>query len=208
MKSIPPIACFIGFSAAAGALVALQIARLERSLLHSFVSEFAVGRYGAVMTSVFVVLAVSSALLAVSISDGVGALRRHAFGCRPGLYLGIAATGLLVMAVCPTDLNDLSPRTLTGSIHDATSVLTFAAVLGVMASVGWSNGGCFDRLQPITRRISVFCTATFIVQLLMLAIQHAHRPYRWVGLSERVLIIAFLTWACLVSTAVVRRQFS
>src|SRR5579862_7482145 len=154
----PAIACFCGFSASAAALIVLQIARPERSPVHSFVSELAVGRYGAVMTGVFVVLSASCVLLAVAIRR-TGEMECAA---RAGLFLGIAATGLLVMAACPTDLNDASPRTLTGSIHDTTSVLTFVAVLGVMASVGWPKciRGRFARWQPISRGLAVFCTAT------------------------------------------------
>jgi hypothetical protein len=194
------IASFCGFSASAAALIALQIARPERSFFHSFVSEFAVGRYGAVMTGVFVVLAASCALLAVAIR------RTGEIAARAGLFLVITAAGLLVMADCPTNLNDASPRTLTGSIHDTTSVLTFAAVLGVMASVGWSKciSGSFARLQPLSRRLAVFSAATLAFQLCLLGVQHAHRPYHWVGLSERVLIAAFLAWACLVSAASAR----
>ena len=197
MDRRPAIASFCGFSGSGIAVIALQILRPERSMLHSFVSEFAVGRFGFVMTDVFVVLAVSSQLLEA-------AMRQTRISApRIFVFIRLTVVGLLVMATCRTDLNDGSPRTLIGSIHNIDAVFTFVAVLAVMRSIAYMPeiGLPLVRLQPESRCLAAFCSVTLTIMLSLIGIQHAHRPYLYAGLPERVMIVGFLLWACLVSFA-------
>lgn len=205
MDRRPAIASFCGFSGSCIALIVLQILRPERSLVHNFVSEFAVGRYGVVMTVVFVILAMSSLFLEAAIRQAGEIPHRLC------LLIRLTTVGLLVIAACRTDLNDASPRTLIGSIHNGVAVLTFVSAIGVMATIGYSHSVSFPlaRLQPISRSAAAFCTLTLTMMLSVIGIQHAHRPYLYAGLIERLLIAAFLQWACLSSFALAqnRREF-
>lgn len=188
-----------GFLLSTLALLSLHFLRRDYSPEHNFLSEYAVGPYGPLMTAVFIMLGLSIlALLA-----GIGSVQ-NAPSHRLFLFaLLTGAAGLLVMAFCRTDLNDLSPRTRIGSLHDSVSVITFFCILIAMAIYGWKLplpiASPLQRLQLSTRLLTSACSCMLVIQLFLVG----HRPYRWVGLPERILVVLFLLWGCGLSLCLI-----
>src|SRR5262249_32484877 len=106
---------------AVGALLALHALRRDCAVPHRFLSEYAIGPFGLVMTTVFAVLGGAVLLLAARLR-----------AVRPALAVATGACGvaLLTLAAFPTDLNDGSAKTAQGTVHDLVSLGMFVVVMG------------------------------------------------------------------------------
>jgi hypothetical protein len=169
------------------AILLLSIVRTDISPLHRFISEYAVDGPGVgwtwLMQSVFLLMAACAALLAMA------GWHRDPCGKRAGRLLLIVAAGILVMFACKTNLN-IAPfvETMVGKAHNIAAFFTFLSALGAMLVVCRQNAGQ-SRLAWIL--LAVGGLTLFIQMCLMIA--HP-RPYRWVGVTERIIITALLAW--------------
>lgn len=179
------------------AIAMLHVVRPDVSPLHRFVSEYAVDVDGAssgwLMQAAFLLLAGCATMLAIAAfiverasAPASGTSGRggplHYFQC---LVLAGAAAGTLVMFACKTDLN-VAPFTETavGKAHDIASVITFLFALAAMFAAG--------KVWHTSHRFFVAGAVTLAIQFALMAAQH--RPYLWVGITERVLIVILLSW--------------
>ena len=197
MKQVPPrlfapatlsLGCLIY---AALALVALHILRPDLTPRTNFISNYAVGPYGWVMTSCFCAMSLGVTLLAIGlISQGMPNLLARIVVA----LLLIAGVGLLGAAIFPTDLPG-APYTRAGDIHEKSFLINVSSLL--LATVAFALGYSRDsRWCPHTRVLAMLSVATclaFIVQFLTL---HKGAPY---GLANRLFALTLLTWLTFVA---------
>jgi hypothetical membrane protein len=171
---------------AVGALLVLHAVRPDYAVCHRFLSEYAVGPFGLVMTTVFAVLGAAMLLLAARLR----AVRRAL-----AVAAGVCGLALLTLAAFPTDLNDGSAKTPHGTVHDIVSLGMFVVVMGMMFVVGFRRDNELRSLRVWGRVLGPACLLVYATQLALVAAQHpAPKGFRWVGLTERLLIAMFLVW--------------
>jgi hypothetical protein len=116
---------FAGLLVAAVAVVALHFLRTDLAPSHRHLSEYAVGEWGALMTTAFLAAAAGAAALAVVFSTEVA----------PSRWLRVACGAIVAAALCEaalavfvTDLSVPAPgepwvRTTHGRVHDVLALL-------------------------------------------------------------------------------------
>jgi hypothetical protein len=180
-------------------LAGLHLVKPELDPTWRFVSEYAVGRAGWMMTLAFVSLATS--LLAA-----VVATCRHVrtVAGRIGLViLVVAAVGLLIAAGFETDpINTAADAyTQAGRVHVIGASLDYSPV--GMLLTGWALSGTprwrsLRRPLMITAGISLALTVGFIATL-----PHDGQfgPDTYTGLVGRLLLLSYLGWIVVVGRA-------
>lgn len=107
------------------ALLLLHVLRPDYAPASHMISDYAVGRYGWVMTTWF--LATSCGCLMLLL--GLVRSGPRSVAARLGiLLLGIASIGLVISAIYPTDLEG-APSTRTGNIHDMSFLVNVGSIL-------------------------------------------------------------------------------
>ena len=188
-----------GIAAYVAIVVIAQLLPPHYSVVRSAESDLAVGRYGWLMTSAFVVRgALSLALVAA-----VALATRGATRSRLGLWLiGLWGAGALLLAVFPTDLPGAT-RTAHGGIHALVAFAAFFAVgLGellvsrrIAALDGWHQFA--KRVRRLALAALAACVAA--VAALGLSATGSGGLGGVAGLLERVFLGLVLLWMLLVA---------
>jgi hypothetical protein len=114
---------------------------------------------------------------------------------------------LLTLAAFPTDLNDGSAKTAQGTVHDLVSLGMFVVVMSMMFVVGFRRESDLGSLRVWGRVLGPACLVVYATQLALVAAQHpAPKGFRWVGLTERLLIAMFLVWVLAIHRLGVQRR--
>jgi len=108
--------------------------------------------------------------------------------------LGIAAAGLVVSAIFPTDLR--LPRTRAGEIHDASFLVNIGCILVAILLLSVSFGS-EPRWRPYRGTALALAGAVVIAAILQFLTLHKGAPY---GLMNRLAVTALLSW--LITTSV------
>jgi hypothetical protein len=186
----------------AAAVVALHFLRRDLDPVRRHLSEFAVGEWGALMTTAFLAAATGAGALAVVFSAGVAPSRSLRVACG-----AIAAAALCeaAMAVFVTDLSVPTAgepwvRTTHGRIHD---------VLALLHGIGWTVA--VVTLPLALRRDArwrAFVGVSWIAALAVLATvaSRAVSPPGTVGITQRVWIASILAWGVIHAVAAMRRS--
>lgn len=198
MAAAVSVACFV---VAAGAVVALHLLRRDLDPVRRHLSEYAVGEWGALMTTAFLAAAAGAAALAVACSSAVAPSRWSRIACG-----AIVAAALFeaAMAVFVTDLSVPVPgepwvRTTHGRIHD---------VLALLHGIAWTSA-VFALPMALRRdarwrgvvRLSWFSTFTVVAAVASRALS----PPGTMGMTQRLWIASVLAWGVLHATAAWRR---
>ena len=169
----------------------LHVLRPDYNPLQRFLSEYAVGRFGVLMTASFFLQALISLALVVGLFRDV----RHSGSLLAGCaFLTVAAVALTVAGVFPADLSDPagdSPRVATraGMVHQSAGTLSFLsrifAFLFLSRAYRWDNR--WQALAPTARRVAVAFLALFFTFVLVV---------RWDlgGLAQRGVVAVGLLW--------------
>jgi len=182
------------------AIVAIaQLLPPHYSAISTAESDLAVGRYGWLMTSAFVVRgALSLALVAALALTTRGAARS-----RLGLWLiGLWGAGALLLAVFPTDLPGAT-RTVHGGIHALVALVAFFAValgeLLVSRRLGALDG--WHGFAEGVRRLALAALAACVVAVVALGLSAGSSGGLGgvAGLLERVFLGLALLWMLLVA---------
>ena len=121
-------AVVLGVGAVVALYVLLHLLRPDYDPIRRFLSEYAVGRFGVLMTASFLLQALISLALVIGLFRDV----RHSGSLLAGCaFLTVAAAALAVAGVFPTDLSDQpgdQPRltTRTGMVHQSAGTLSFS----------------------------------------------------------------------------------
>jgi hypothetical protein len=153
-------------------------------------SEYVLGPYGILMTTCFLALALAFAATAAAFARVLPASRAWA-------GFAIAAVGLAVVAVIPTD-RGVTATTTSGLIHNLTGVLSFLAI--VISEIGLSRAMRHDtRLAAHARgfwRMAILATAAFVLVFLAAGPLAAVGVF---GLAQRLFLACALLWIFLAS---------
>lgn len=178
------------FTYAAGALAVLHVLRPDLAPSTNFVSNYAVGPYGWVMTTFFVAFSFGLLALVTGLQAG---------GLRSGLVrlgqaaLVVTAAGLIVTAIFPTDLPG-APATRSGDIHE----LSFRVnVLGILVGVlGISAGLAAQRTWSAGRALWPLAASVVVALVVQFATLRKGLPY---GFANRFFVGVVFAWMLYVA---------
>lgn len=186
------------FSYFVAALLILHVLKPDYTVVDHMISDYAVGRFGWIMTTAFTSIAIGCLFL------GIGMLRLGppSWLARLGaVLLIIVFAGLVVTAIFPTDL-ETAPSTRTGDIHALSFFVNIVAILLSAVSLGLSYGGdeYWRRWRASALGLSALLTVAFLAQFFTL---HRGAPY---GLTNRAFVAILVFW--LISTSLWLRQIA
>ena len=179
------------------ALISVHLLRPDYSPRDHFISDYAVGPYGWLMTSAFVALSAACATLAAGLlMDGPsGWLARSG-----AVLLCVCALGLIVTAIFPTDVPG-APPTPSGDIHELSFRVNVGslilAILQITVAIVSS-----PRWRSYRTGAAVLAACTIAAAWFQFSTLHKGAPY---GYANRLLVAAILTWLG-ATTVWLRRQ--
>jgi hypothetical protein len=169
------------------AVVALHVLRSDLAPISHRLSEYAIGRYGGLMTAAFACVGASLLALAGAI---VGADRRW-FACVVAAAVGVAGVGMVMSGVYRTDVSRSGET--ADALHSAASGMATLALIG--AAVTWT--------AVASRRAAPVVLAT--IGLALGAVSPALHRSRWSGLSQRLLWLTLLAWVIVAAFELTHR---
>jgi hypothetical protein len=171
-------------------LVALHILRPDYNPVRRFISEYAVGPYGFLMTSALFALALGSLALVIGLWKGLPSAARSGLGL---ILLTIWGLGILIVGIFPTDLID-APKTTSGNIHTLIALWSFLSL--TLAVIPLSL-----RFRRDERWRSFHYTALVVALLTLVAFIGfmVTSTTKVAGLSQRVFIAMVLLWLLLTA---------
>jgi Protein of unknown function (DUF998) len=176
-------------------LVALHVLEPEFDPAWRFISEYELGRYGALMALAFLALAGSAVSLLVAIRWQIRTV---------GGYVGLAAlalgaVGSLLAAVFTTDPITATRPTSHGLVHSAGAALGGSTGPAALL-IGWSlarNRGWSSVRRSLLWTTGIACiglAATLAMQVLIAQSHARFGPHVLVGWPNRMLIAAYAGW--------------
>ena len=155
-------------------------------MLSCFVSEYAVGNYGWLMTIAFYALAFAAALV----------LRGLLLNTKPSktskITLGIFCVGILLVAIFPTDV-PVEPPSPRGLVHGFAALIALVS-LGI-SMIAW--GVVFKKnnnLKKLATPSLFFGVASLVLLIIFIA-----SPISYRGLTQRFLLAWDISWLFLIS---------
>jgi hypothetical protein len=174
------------------AVVALHFLRPDYNPASRFISEFAVGPYGWLMTIAFFALGLASVAIAFGIQKSLPPSWTGRIGTT---LLGVFGAGVFIAGIFPIDVQG-GPTTTTGAVHMGVSLLSFVTVIvGIFV-----NSRAFARDPPwksygrLSAALGVATVATFIGLFVSVSSGSA-----WVGAAQRIFVGVFLLWLLLTA---------
>jgi len=125
----------VRFAYAVLALLLLHVLRPDYAPVHHFIRDYAVGRYGWVMTTWFLAMGSGCLMLLLGLVCSGPTLVTARIGT---LVLGVASIGLVVSAIFPTDVR--LPTTRAGEIHDTSFLVNIGSILLAIVLLSASFG--------------------------------------------------------------------
>jgi hypothetical protein len=169
------------------AVVALHVLRPELPPVSHRLSEYAIGRYGGLMTAAFACVGASLMMLAGAM---VVADRRLSSGL-VAVAVGLAGVGMVVSGLYDTDASRSGAT--ADAVHSAASGLATLALIG--AAVSWT---------AVASRRAVLVVLTAMAVVLGAASPALHRS-SWTGLSQRLLWLTLLAWVVVAAFELTHR---
>lgn len=174
------------------ALLALHLLRPDYEPRSHFISDYAVGDFGWIMTAAFLALSGACCSLGLGLAiDGPKSIL-----ARVGtLLLGVAAIGLVLTAIYETDLPG-APYTRSGDIHEMTfRVNTLSLIFGsLFLSVSFGSSPRWRGFRPTALFLFGLVAIAVVIQFMTL---HKGAPY---GLANRFFCAVLVSW--LLATAI------
>jgi hypothetical membrane protein len=167
-------------------LIILHVLRLDYDPTRRFISEYAVGPYGGLMTSAFYVLGIGSLALVPGLYRGVASPARSL----PGLALLVVwSIGIILVGFYPTDLQE-GPPTTVGVIHNQSAIIAFESITVAMIflSIRFRRD---ERWQDFARPSLIMALLALIA---FAAIIFLFFPLGVPGLGQRLFVATVLVW--------------
>ena len=171
MPRILGSAVVLGVAAAVALYLLLHVLRPAYDPIRRFLSEYAVARFGVLMTAAFLIQALISVALVIGLFRDV----RHSGSLLAGCaFLTVAAVALILAGIFPTDLSDPAggqPRLTTraGMVHQSAG--TLSVLSRIVAFLSLSRAYRFDNrwrtLALTAHRVAVAFLALFFTFALM-----------------------------------------
>jgi Protein of unknown function (DUF998) len=149
------------------------------------ISDYAVGRYGWIMTSFFLSTSCGCLTLLLGLVRSGPALVIARIGT---LLLSVASIGLVVSAIFPTDVR--LPLTRAGEIHDMSFMVNIGSLLLaiVLLSLSFGSQPRWRSYRPVALTLAGLVVLAAVLQFLTL---HKGAPY---GLANRFAVTVLLAW--------------
>jgi len=180
----------VGISYFLIAVIALHFLRADYDPASRFVSEYAVGSYGFLMTSAFFGLGLGSLALVIGLYMEVSQSARSWIGL---ILLGIWGVAVLIAGIFPTALKG-APATPSDNIHSLASLIAFLSLIPatILLSRRFRQDEKWRPLHRSALILSLVILGTFIGFFLTFETEFA-------GLSQRIFIATFLIWLLLTA---------
>ena len=188
IKPLNTISAYVTLSSVvyyATAIFLLHVLRTDFDPEYRYLSEYAVGPYGALMTSTFFVLSLGSIALPFGLLSSVSS--RYRFF--PGLLFWLAWAGAVFLAgFYPSDLQG-APHTRVGQIHDRMGMIAFpsAAVAIPLLSLPLR----WEKEWHLVWGRTMFLSLVVVVCFLAL---DSFGRVGLEGLDQRIFLAATLMW--------------
>jgi hypothetical protein len=169
------------------AVLVLHVLRPDLAPLSHRLSEYAIGRYGGLMTAAFV--CVGAGLL--TLSGAIVGADRRLISRVVAAAVGVAGVGMVLSGLYRTEASGQGAT--AGAVHSAASGMATLALIG--AAVVWTAVG--------PRRAAPVLLAAMAVVLG--AVSPALHRSRWSGLSQRLLWLTLLGWAVIAAWELAHR---
>jgi len=173
------------------ALLLLHMLRPDYAPAHHMISDYAVGRYGWVMTTFFLAMSGGYLMLLLGLIRSGPDIAAARIGT---LLLGVASIGLVVSAIFPTDVR--LPSTRAGEIHDMSFLVNIGSTLLAIVLLSVSFGSQ-PRWRPYRRTALTLAGLVVLAIILQFLTLHRGAPY---GLTNRLAVTVLLAW--LLATAI------
>jgi hypothetical protein len=182
----------VGIAYFAVIIVALHYLRPDHNPLSQPTSEYAVGPYGFLMTSAFFSVSLASLALVIGLYQGVSQPARSRIGL--GL-MGVWVVGVLIAMIFPIDPEG-APQTISGTVHRINGPLAFLSLtVGViLVSRRFKQDEQWRPFHRTALILSLVMLAAFIATFLNISTESG-----FAGLSQRILLAAFVTWFLLTA---------
>jgi hypothetical protein len=180
-----------GFAYFSLALLLMHVLRPDRALTTTFISGYAVGRFGWVMTTAW--LAASSGCLMLVL--GLARSGPRSGAARLGMFLlGMLSIGLLTAAIFPPDVPG-TPPTRSGEIHSIGFLVNVGSLLlaSVLLSVGFGSDPRWRAFQRTAVLLASLLVIAFLLQFLTIY------EGALVGLANRFFVTMMVVWLLAIS---------
>jgi len=205
---LPPFAARAArLSIASGVLFALLLGGLhlvepEFDPTWRFISEYALGDYGWMMSLAFATLALSLAGTGAAIFTQV----RSVLGYIGLFVLGVGTIGILIAAIFETDpvTATAAGATTSGKMHVLGASLDYTPVAALLLSFSLVRHATWRRVRAalfITAAITVLATVAFLATLPS---DFVFGPGVYTGLVGRFLVLSYLGWILTVGLHTLR----
>lgn len=181
------LACMAGVVYFAISVAVLHFLRPEYDPATRFISEFAVGPYGYLMTIAFFALGLGSLALSFGIAGVSPASRKSRTGTS---LMGLWGAGVMVAGIFPADLTG-SPETTSGSIHNAASIVSFLVLIA--GAILFPLGMRRDARWQASRRLLLGLAFAVLAGFLVFIAMQGTAP----GIGQRIFIALVLLWLLL-----------
>lgn len=173
-------------------IVALHFLRPDHNPIQRPTSEYAVGRYGWLMTTAFFSMSVATFALVIGLFQGVPPSARSRIGL---VLLGIWAVGVLIAMSFPIDLEG-APPTIVGTIHRINGPLAFLSVTVGAILVSWrfKQDATWRPFHRSALILSLVMLAAFVWGGLSIATESG-----FAGLAQRIDLAVLVTWMLLMA---------
>jgi hypothetical membrane protein len=181
----------LGIATVVALYVLLHVLRPDYNPIRHFLSEYAVGRFGVLMTANFLLQALISLVLVIGLFRDV----RHSGSLLAGCaFLMVAAVTLTLAGVFPTDLSVPAgdpPRSITraGMVHQSAGVISFLSriVAFLFLAHAYRSDKRWQALAPAAHRVAVAFLVLFVTFVLVV---------RWDlgGVAQRGVVAVGLLW--------------
>jgi hypothetical protein len=176
------IACFACWALA---LLLVHALRPERALTTTWISGYALGPYGWVMTTGWLAASCGCVMLTLGLARSGPQTRAAKLG---SLLLGILALGMLVTAIFPPD--EKGKPSLSGEIHSISFLVNVTSILlsSVLLSVGFGSDPRWRTFQRTAAILASLIVAAFAVQFLTAYFEVLY------GLANRFFAMVLIVW--------------
>ena len=172
-------------------VVVLHLLRPDNDPITTFISYYAVGPYGFLMTAAFLALGVSALALAACLARAVTPSRWLWGGV---FLLSVYAIGMCMLGIFTTDpIGDDSLPTTTGTVHGIAVLPTYLSI--IIAALLLPQAYKHDEHWRMFYRTAVALGFVALSSVVALGVAGE----QWGGLGQRMLITTHLVW--LIGTA-------
>jgi hypothetical protein len=168
------------------ALLVMHMVQPDYTVVDHMISDYAVGKFGWIMTTAFFSLSLGCLTLAIGLFlDGPSSW----LGRIGAALLVVAFAGLVVTALFPTDL-ETAPTTRTGDIHTLSFQVNVVSILvsTICLALSYGRSPRWRHRRIPALLFAGLLLAAFIAQFLTL---HRGAPY---GIANRLFVAALMVW--------------